>query len=48
MKELCDDQKKLAEAFSELALRLKAAGPGNLNASFTLLQCSAYSRRWKS
>ncbi|OLP79597.1 hypothetical protein AK812_SmicGene40097 [Symbiodinium microadriaticum] len=26
--ELCDDQKKTAEAFSELALRLKAAGQG--------------------
>eukprot|EP00439_Symbiodinium_sp_Y106_P012516 s2602_g1.t2 len=26
IEELCDDQKKMAEAFSELALRLKAAG----------------------
>ncbi|CAE7727162.1 unnamed protein product [Symbiodinium microadriaticum] len=28
IEELCDDQKKTAEAFSELALRLKAAGQG--------------------
>ncbi|CAE7924933.1 unnamed protein product [Symbiodinium sp. KB8] len=28
IEELCDDQKKMAEAFSELALRLKAAGQG--------------------